>query len=128
MKQRDEHSLNEFIKTLQCLGIQEKEEHFIKLFEEADDNKDGKINFDEFLMIMNARMQPINKEEKLQLSFRIFDKNGDGFISFDDLRNIMLNLGEHLADKDINEMMKLGMPDNDGKISYENFLKLVQER
>ena len=77
---------------------------------------------------MNAKMQPTNKKEKLWLSFRIFDKDGDGFISFDDLRNIMLNLGENLADEDINQMMRLGISNNDDKISYDVFQKIIQEK
>ena len=125
---REEVDVNEFITTLKCLGIQEKQDYLIKIFEEADDNKDGKINFDAFLKIMNAKMQPTNKKEKLWLSFRIFDKDGDGFISFDDLRNIMLNLGENLADEDINQMMRLGISNDDDKISYEIFQKIIQEK
>ena len=99
----------------------------IKHFDEIDNNKDGKINFDQFLMIMQERMEPIDEEEKLWLTFRIFDKNGDGYISFDDLRNVMLNLGENLSDKELQEMMNLGIPDDNGQISYKNFLQIVQK-
>ena len=53
--------------------------------------------------------------------------NGDGYISFDDLRNVMLNLGENLSDKELQEMMNLGMPDDNGQISYKNFLQIVQK-
>ena len=123
----EEIDVNEFITTLKCLGIHQKEEDLIKHFDEVDDNKDGKINFDQFLTIMQERMQPIDKEEKLWLTFRIFDKNGDGYISSDDLRNVMLNLGENLSDNELQEMMNLGIPDNNGQISFENFLQIVQK-
>ena len=124
-KGHEELHVNEFITTLQCLGISQKEEDVIKMFDEADDNKDGKINFEQFLMIIAEKMKPVDKEEKLRLAFHIFDKNGDGFISFKDLRNVMLNLGENLEDEDINQMIKIGHPDKNGQISYENFLKLI---
>ena len=51
-------------------------------------------------------------------AFKIFDKNGDGFINAQELRQVMTNLGEHLTEKELEDMMKEADTDGDGLINY----------
>ena len=51
--------------------------------------------------------------------FQVFDKNGDGFISANELRHVMVTLGEHLSDDEIEEMIREADIDGDGKVNYE---------
>lgn len=57
--------------------------------------------------------------EEMREAFICFDKNGDGFISAAELRHVMLNLGEKLTDKDIDEMIRDADTDGDGQVSYD---------
>lgn len=40
------------------------------------------------------------------LCCRIFDKDDDGFISVEELRHIMLNLGDKMTDRELNDMLE----------------------
>ena len=116
---------------LLCVGVTPTKDDLSEIVGDLgiDDNKDGKITIDEFLTIMEKRMKQGSKEEKLQETFRIFDKNENGYISRTELRNIMINLGERMTDKEIEDMIKVADDENnnDGKITYEQFLKVTEQ-
>lgn len=48
-----------------------------------------------------------------------------GFISAQELRHVMTNLGERLTDEEVDEMLREADVDGDGKINYEEFVKLM---
>ena len=59
-------------------------------------------------------------------SFQVFDKDGDGFISKVEIKQTMIQLhGQVLTDLELDEMMSEGDIDSDGRISYEEFAKLM---
>lgn len=49
----------------------------------------------------------------------MFDKDGDGFISAHELRVVMMNLGEKLSEKEVDDMLKEADINGDGKIDYD---------
>mmetsp|Transcript_6655 Transcript_6655/g.16569 ORF Transcript_6655/g.16569 Transcript_6655/m.16569 type:complete len:107 (+) Transcript_6655:89-409(+) len=66
-----------------------------------------------------------SKEEELLEAFKIYDRNGDGFISVDELKLVMKNMGEDLDDDDIDMIIGDNDLDNDGKLSYQEFVKMM---
>ena len=72
------------------------------MINEFDEDGNGIIDFDEFLIMMSRTMNQVDTEEELRIAFRIFDKNEQGDIPADELRNIfeylskenMLNISE----------------------------------
>lgn len=50
---------------------------------------DGKINFEEFVAMMDKRKDEINTEHEIINTFRVFDKDGKGLISKSELTTIM---------------------------------------
>ena len=52
----------------------------------------------------------------------MFDKNKDGFVSADELKLIMENSGQKVTDEEINEFMKFHDTDQNGELSFEEFL------
>ena len=117
----------ELRKVLQVLGISPTLQDLEEMVDEVDIDEDGKINCDEFLMIMGKKMMEVNKERGIKEAFNIFDKHGEGFISKPELRNVMINLGERLRDEELDAMIKVADVDGDGQISYEEFRKVIEK-
>ncbi len=46
-------------------------------------------------------------------------RNGDGYIDLEELRNMLESTGEAITEDDIEELMKDGDKNNDGKIDYD---------
>ena len=93
---------------------------------DADDN--GTIDFPEFLTLMARRTRDYGGEEELIEAFRVFDKDGNGLITQAELRHVMINLGEKLTDEETDEMIREADPNEDGKINYEEFYKMMMSK
>lgn len=87
---------------------------------EVDIDKNGTIEFDEFLVLMAQKMRnSVDPDEEIKEAFKVFDKNGDGlgslyfhlsptigYISHSELKQVMKALGENLTDDQVSDMMK----------------------
>ena len=123
-------------KVLQCLGITPTELELKEMVDEVDIDDDGKINCDEFLIIMGKKMKQTDRKKGcikdgctndscIKETFGIFDDFGNGFVSKAELRNVMINLGERLKDEELDEMIKVADIDLDGRVNYEEFIKVI---
>lgn len=56
-------------------------------------------------------------------------RNADGYIDLDELKIMLESTGEAITEDDIEELMKDGDKNNDGKIDYdgEELIKLLKE-
>jgi Ca2+-binding EF-hand superfamily protein len=54
--------------------------------------------------------------------FKKFDKDGNGLLTADEIMNTMKSLGIEISSQDVKELVKEMDENNDGKISYEEFL------
>ena len=68
------------------------------MVDEVDIDKNGTIEFEEFLSMMANR---ISNNDKIQKVFKVFDKNDDGFISTLELSKVMSDLGERLSEEEV---------------------------
>lgn len=64
-------------------------------------------------------------EQDLTAAFSVFDRDKNGFITKDELKSAMQLMGETLTDSDLDELLKATDIDNDGKINYEEFIKML---
>lgn len=46
-------------------------------------------------------------------------RNGDGYIDLEELKSMLESTGESITEDDIEELMKDGDRNNDGKIDYD---------
>ena len=59
------------------------------------------------------------------LGFNVFDKDKSGFICREELRQVMINLGESTTEEELDEMMNEADINKDGKVSFEEFEKIM---
>lgn len=147
--------MQEFADIVKSLEIVTDEKKIQSLVKEVDSNKDGHIDFNEFVNAMTSLLgstqqdnslrkwstYPIDGDDKkektytrrmskhesdeLRLCFEKFDKNGDGQISVNELKEVMDRLGEKLSENELNEMMNDADTNKDGFIDFEEFKALI---
>lgn len=59
---------------------------------------------------------------------KVFDKDQRGFIEAKELHHVLTNIGEKLSGSEMEDMIREADPDNDGKIQYEEFVRLLLAR
>ena len=99
-----------------------------RIFEEVDLNHDQRISKQEFQLYKTQQVDrdPISIEQSPSI-FTLFDRNHDNYISPHEIRETMQNLGVYIDDCLVHEMMQTADIDHDGRISREEFEKLLHE-
>merc|ERR1712156_1274781 len=104
------------------------ERHIFRMY---DSNKDGHIDFREFMIVLYI-MSNGSPEENLKQIFRVFDINNDGTITLKELQKIVRDLfhliNEENADEASQELLAQSafneMDENhDGQVSEEEFIE-----
>lgn len=110
------------------LGIAATPEDLHDMIQEADLDGSGTIEFSEFKLLIGPHFQKEKPPEDYVEAFKFFDKDGDGFISRTELRHIMNTVDVSLAEADIEEMIKEADANGDGKIDFDEFIKMMQSQ
>jgi len=102
-------------------------ERVISIF---DSNKDREIEFSEFISALSIFSDKGNKEGKLKFAFQVYDIDADGYISNGELFQVLkMMVGSNLTDVQLQQIVDKtileGDLDGDGKISLEEFKKMV---
>ncbi|PRD23599.1 UNVERIFIED_CONTAM: Eip63F-1 [Trichonephila clavipes] len=63
--------------------------------------------------------------EDLLAAFRVFDKDGNGYITKDELKMAMDLIDESVTEAQLDDMLKATDIDHDGRINYEEFVKIL---
>jgi Ca2+-binding EF-hand superfamily protein len=77
---------------MQALDMRHTEAELRKMIKEVDLNKNGKIEFNEFLSLMERKIQ-LDGQDELKVDFDTFDKDHSGQISPTELKKVMCGLG-----------------------------------
>ncbi len=86
--------------------------------------KIGQIEFNEFSRVMGETFFKKYSENELRVAFRQFDQDGSGYIQANELENIMDKMGRHYNKSQIDSIVNSLDTSGDGKISFEEFIKL----
>ena len=104
-------------------GTTQKQLAIINSFlDSADANKNGKIDYAEFLTTMNLGNKEIGKKTLKQV-FDFYDYNKNGLIEASDIKEIFEDTG--LSDKEIHEMIDNIDLNEDRQLSFEEFYNLI---
>jgi len=100
----------------------------IAIFDEAGG---GDVDFQEFVSGLSAFSSKGNKEEKLRFAFKVYDIDRDGYISNGELFIVLkMMVGSNLKDQQLQQIVDKTIMeadlDRDGKISFEEFTKMVE--
>ncbi|XP_057828277.2 probable calcium-binding protein CML26 [Cryptomeria japonica] len=105
------------------LGVKLTKEEIDCLMDCTDEDRDGCLNFTEFVKMYRFLMSCAGngfKDVNVREAFDLFDKNGDGFICPSDIHNLLLNLGLIEEHADFQKIT--------GEVDFEEFKKMVTDQ
>jgi calmodulin len=107
-----------------CLGYNLKEFELNEIL----DNKNKKINFNDFMLFINNRNKDEELENELLECFKNFDKDCDGKINSKEMKYLLLSLGEKLKDEEVEELISIVDTTGEGAITYKDFVKILMAK
>ena len=113
---------------MRSLGQNLSEAEIKEVIDEVDEDKNGTIDFQEFLSLMARKMKIIDKEDELIDAFKVLDLNGNGKISKYELRYIILSTESGFTGNDVDELLKITEIDEDGNIDLHDFIKTLMSQ
>jgi serine/threonine-protein phosphatase 2B regulatory subunit len=96
-----------------------------------DEDGGGDVDFEEFVGGLSAFSNKGNKEQKLRFAFKVYDIDRDGYISNGELFIVLkMMVGSNLKDQQLQQIVDKTIMeadlDKDGKVSFEEFTKMVE--
>ena len=86
--------------------------------------ENGVINFPEFSAMWNMYKE-WSLDDELKAIFRVVDTDESGYLSSDEVRQLLVGHGELISDGQLEEYMKVMDVNGDGRVNYDEFLKLM---
>jgi len=118
-------SSKELLGVMRAMGQNPTEDELNNMVMEVDLDGNGTIEFPEFLEMMKKKANTVDQEGELREAFRIFDRNKDGYISMKELKKVTTLLGATLTKEEVDEFMKEADVDGNGKLDYDEFVKML---
>ncbi|CAF2741903.1 unnamed protein product [Rotaria sp. Silwood2] len=120
-------SLSELKQVLIALNFNPTDTLVRKVMKEMDIDGNGSVEFDEFVKIMKNVYERKFTEDEMRRAFKCFDIDNSGYITADELHEVLRRLNRDVSERRISEVLKSVDMDHDGKISYEEFVHIVQD-
>ncbi|KOO34086.1 centrin-like protein [Chrysochromulina tobinii] len=114
---------------LRALGFEPRKEEVRAMIASVDksENKEGFIDFNEFLELLQQKMCEKDTKEDAMRAFRQFDLDHQGRISCANLQVVARELGETMTDEEIEEMIIAADLDKDGFINEAEFMRILKK-
>ena len=101
-----------------------------RLFDIFDKDKNGEVDFNEFIQGVSQFSVRSDKSSKLRFVFKIYDIDNDGYISNGELFQLLkMMVGSNLEDTALQQIVDKTIlfadKDEDGKINFEEFCEVV---
>merc|ERR1712088_1125155 len=105
-------SHKELLGVMRAMGQNPTEDELLNMILEVDLDGNGTIEFPEFLELMKQKAT----------------EDDDGFISTKELKKVTTMLGQQLTKEEVEEFMKEADVDGNGKLDYDEFVKMMLQQ
>ncbi|XP_054778476.1 calcium-dependent protein kinase 32 [Prosopis cineraria] len=122
---RGKINIDELRVGLHKLGHQMADADIEILMEAGDTDRDGYLDYGEFVAI-SVHLRKMGNDEHLKKAFQFFDQNRSGYIEIEELRSALADEVDTNNEEVINAIMHDVDADKDGRISYEEFAAMMK--
>ena len=119
--------IEEFSKVLKSMGCNLSDEDFLDILKLIDKDNSNAIDYDEFELCFAKFFKKVNCNDQLTDLFKLFDEDGDGEITCEEFQKVMESLGEKMSEKEVKIIMNKVDYDQNGKLNYPEFVKLMKD-
>ncbi|KAK0162864.1 hypothetical protein PV327_006606 [Microctonus hyperodae] len=88
-------------------------------------DKNGKMSFADFLEVMHLQTRAEDLPREVIDAFRAGDNSRSGKIPSNQLAHMLLNWGEKLSNKEVEQIFREANVTLNGQVKYEDFVKIV---
>jgi len=116
---------------LKELGIKMKKKDIEKMINELDKDKNGTIEYSEFVQMMTMPASREADEFELREAFRCIDTDGNGYISREELKQAVekiMSMDKKISMQDVEEMMREADVDGNGLIDFDEFVRILVDK
>lgn len=117
-------SVRKLKKAMERMGFEVAKEDVLQIIDNMDSQQNGYISYSCFLAA-TVNLKERLSEKLLQETFSYFDNSGNGCITQNDLRLSLKSLGHVATDDEIQFMLREYRFAEPGKISYQEFKKMM---
>ncbi|KAK8710711.1 hypothetical protein V6N13_146024 [Hibiscus sabdariffa] len=110
---------------LRKVGSQLAEPEIRMLMEVADVDRNGVLDYGEFVAV-TIHLQKMENDEHFRRAFMFFDKDGSGYIELDELRDALADESGETDVDALNDIMREVDTDKDGRICYDEFVAMMK--
>ena len=110
---------------LRAAGLELDGSEVQRLIASVDRDKDGCIDFREFMELATPVDVGTDPDEDVRQAFAVLDRDGDGYISREDLERAMGHLAPLTEEVEIGTILDAADRDGDHKISFDEFARLM---
>merc|ERR1711872_54252 len=118
-------SHKELLGVMRAMGQNPTEDELLNMILEVDLDGNGTIEFPEFLELMKQKACEDDDADTIREAFKIFDRDKDGYISTKELKKVTTMLGQSLTKEEVDDFMKEADVDGNGKLDYDEFVKML---
>ncbi|KAL4384022.1 hypothetical protein GQ457_15G003970 [Hibiscus cannabinus] len=103
------------------LGQKPSDEELLNMIKEVDDDGDGFINFEEFVVLNTKGVDSNDVLKDLREAFSVYDLDGNGSISAEELHQVLQSLGDDCSIAECRRMISGVDSDGNGLVDFEEF-------
>lgn len=113
--------------SLRGIGFEPKNEDLKRLLAEFDKQETGFISKEDYLKIVDRKLNEKGANEEILKAFEMFDCRKVGKISFQDLKRVAEELSENILDEELHEMIREADKNNDTFVDKDEFLEIMKK-
>jgi centrin-1 len=112
---------------LRLIGFEPTKKEILHMIADADSSANGMISLPVFIQMMTRKRDEMNPDEEIRRAFKLFCDEGAEGIRIADVKRVSLELGETLTDEELRDIVEEADRDNDGMISFEEFVYVMRK-
>eukprot|EP00826_Nyctotherus_ovalis_P036022 TRINITY_DN3150_c0_g1_i2.p1 TRINITY_DN3150_c0_g1~~TRINITY_DN3150_c0_g1_i2.p1 ORF type:complete len:139 (-),score=56.70 TRINITY_DN3150_c0_g1_i2:167-583(-) len=118
---------SELKKVMLTLGVEATNDEVEKFMQTADKDGSGCIDFDEFMTFVVEKMHERNRNEDVEIAFRLYDEEDKGKITLENLKNVANEVKLDIPVEELEDMIRVADRDGDGEVTLEDFKRIMRK-